>query len=213
MRAVFLDLDGTLVDSLGAMRGAYDAFLAGLGASGCDAEFDALNGPALPEIVSRLKAAHTLGPGHDTLMAAYRKAIFAATEAIAPHRGHELLFGWLHEAAIPAWLVTSGERESVARIVRRLGWGSHFAGQVTGDEVARAKPAPDIYQLALRRARLPPAAVVVVEDSVHGVRAAADAGLRVLVRGPRAHPPALASADDLGGISLALQALAAEDRR
>ena len=49
-RALMLDLDGTLADSLGAMRGVYDRFLDVFGVAGNDAEFARLNGPPLPVV-------------------------------------------------------------------------------------------------------------------------------------------------------------------
>ena len=56
----------------------------------------------------------------------------------------------------------------------------HFA-VFAGDIVPQKKPAPDIYQLALRELQLDPDDAVVVEDSANGLRAALAAGLRTLV--------------------------------
>jgi HAD superfamily hydrolase (TIGR01509 family) len=52
---------------------------------------------------------------------------------------------------------------------------------LAGDVVPRKKPAPDIYQLAIERLAVPPAKVLVVEDSRNGLLAATAAGLRCLV--------------------------------
>lgn len=52
---------------------------------------------------------------------------------------------------------------------------------LAGDVVAHKKPAPDIYLLALEKLGLPPAEVLVVEDSRNGLEAAVAAGLRCLV--------------------------------
>lgn len=48
------------------------------------------------------------------------------------------------------------------------------------DMVARSKPAPDIHRLILRRMGFPPERCIVIEDSVVGVKAARNAGLRSL---------------------------------
>jgi HAD superfamily hydrolase (TIGR01509 family) len=58
---------------------------------------------------------------------------------------------------------------------------ARFALVLAGDVVARKKPAPDIYELALERLGTPPADVLVVEDSRNGLLAAAGAGLACLV--------------------------------
>lgn len=58
---------------------------------------------------------------------------------------------------------------------------ARFALVLAGDVVERKKPAPDIYQLALERLGVPPADVIVVEDSRNGLLAAAGAGVACLV--------------------------------
>lgn len=52
---------------------------------------------------------------------------------------------------------------------------------LAGDVVARKKPAPDIYQLAIARLGVAPASVLVIEDSRNGLLAAVGAGLRCLM--------------------------------
>lgn len=67
---------------------------------------------------------------------------------------------------------------------------------VSGDDVGRGKPAPDIYLLAARRLGVDPAGCTAVEDSPAGVTAAARAGMRTIAI-PNAHSPSagLAHAD------------------
>ena len=73
-----------------------------------------------------------------------------------------------------------------------------FAVVVSSEEVARGKPAPDVYLEAARRLGHQPARCAAVEDSSNGLRAAHAAGMRVLAF-PNAHyppaPDALALAD------------------
>lgn len=57
---------------------------------------------------------------------------------------------------------------------------SAFAAIVTGSEVERKKPAPDIFLEACARLDLDPGACLVIEDAVNGVRAAKAAGARCL---------------------------------
>lgn len=55
-----------------------------------------------------------------------------------------------------------------------------FDACVCGEEVARKKPAPDIFLLAASRLALPPGQCLVVEDAVNGIKAACAAGMRAL---------------------------------
>ncbi len=49
---------------------------------------------------------------------------------------------------------------------------------VTGEDVERRKPEPDIFLFAARKLNLPPQCCVVVEDAVNGIQAAKAAGMR-----------------------------------
>ena len=61
---------------------------------------------------------------------------------------------------------------------------------VSSEEVARGKPAPDVYLEAARRIGVDPARCVAVEDSSNGLRAAAAASMAVVAVPMRAFPPA-----------------------
>ena len=80
--ALLLDLDGTLADSLGVMRGLYFRFLGDLGRKGSQAEFDALNGPPLDEVIERLRTSHGLEGSPEELRDAYLDAVGAAYESV-----------------------------------------------------------------------------------------------------------------------------------
>lgn len=77
---------------------------------------------------------------------------------------------------------SSSERAWVEPHLRRLGLLPYFEKIVTGDDVqkGRTKPHPDIYLKTLAELRLDPAQVLVLEDSPNGIKAAHDAGLRVI---------------------------------
>ena len=73
---------------------------------------------------------------------------------------------------------------------RRPGWADVFAVVVSSDEVAHGKPAPDVYLEAARRLGVAPAACLVVEDSLNGVRAGKAAGMIVVLVPNASVPPA-----------------------
>ena len=64
----------------------------------------------------------------------------------------------------------------------------HFAATVSSEEVARGKPAPDVYLEAARRLGVPADRCVAIEDSASGLRAAAAAGMSVIAY-PNPHFP------------------------
>ncbi len=64
--------------------------------------------------------------------------------------------------------------------LERLGLRSFFQAVICRDDVAQAKPAPDLFLLAAERLQVRPEEVVVLEDSPNGVLAAQRAGMRVV---------------------------------
>ena len=78
------------------------------------------------------------------------------------------------------------------------GIADRFAATVSSEEVARGKPAPDVYLEAARRLGVEPRSCAAVEDSRNGIRSAHAAGMRVIAIPNPHYPPsddALADAD------------------
>jgi HAD superfamily hydrolase (TIGR01509 family) len=76
-----------------------------------------------------------------------------------------------------------GTGNTIANLERRLGHHGvfeRFDAIVTRAEVARGKPAPDVYLEVARRLQAPPGSCLVLEDSTVGCEAALAAGMRVV---------------------------------
>jgi HAD superfamily hydrolase (TIGR01509 family) len=95
-------------------------------------------------------------------------------------------------------LASSSNREVIDVVLDAAGIIEHFRVTVSSEEVARGKPAPDVYLEAARRLELEPDRCTAVEDSRNGIRSAHAAGMCVIAI-PNAHYPpsddALAVAD------------------
>ena len=99
----------------------------------------------------------------------------------------------LRGAAIPCAVASSTAHREVERRLERAGLLGLFGAVCGGDEVARGKPEPDLYLLALDRLGAAESGrCVAFEDSDHGARAALAAGLPVVVV-PDLKPPEPAS--------------------
>ena len=98
----------------------------------------------------------------------------------------------------PLAIASSSNPELIEVVLRAAGLRELFPVTVSSQEVARGKPAPDVYLEAASRLAVEPARCVAVEDSHNGIRSAKAAGMRV-VAVPNPHfPPdedALARAD------------------
>ena len=69
------------------------------------------------------------------------------------------------------------------------GLAPYFRVTVSSEEVARGKPAPDVYLEAARRLGVGPQLAVAIEDSANGIRSAHAAGMHVVAIPNRAFPP------------------------
>lgn len=79
MRLAFaFDLDGVILDSLPVLKQTYFDFLAKYGQTGTEIEFNTLNGPSLPEIVSRLQREYQLPGSSKDLLQLYRSCLSTA---------------------------------------------------------------------------------------------------------------------------------------
>jgi len=97
-------------------------------------------------------------------------------------------------------LASSANRPIIELVLDLAGLAQDFAVTVSSEEVARGKPAPDVYFEAARRLEVAPSSCVAVEDSSNGIRSATAAGMRVIAVPNPEFPPspdALALADDV----------------
>ena len=98
----------------------------------------------------------------------------------------------------PLALASSSNRQLIDAVLAQAGLARFFDVTVSSEEVARGKPAPDVFLEAARRLDVAPERCAAVEDSGTGLRAAHAAGMRVIAIPNRRYPPpanALALAD------------------
>jgi HAD superfamily hydrolase (TIGR01509 family) len=98
----------------------------------------------------------------------------------------------------PLGLASSSNRPLIDLVLGLSGLDAFFEVTVSSEEVARGKPAPDVYLEACRRLGVEPPRAAAVEDSHAGIGAAKAAGLRAIAIPNASFPPgddALAAAD------------------
>jgi HAD superfamily hydrolase (TIGR01509 family) len=98
----------------------------------------------------------------------------------------------------PLGLASSSNRQLIDAALELAGLASCFTATVSSEEVARGKPAPDVYLEAARRLGVDPSLCAAVEDSHGGIRSAKAAHMRVIALPNPSYPPdeeALAQAD------------------
>ena len=102
------------------------------------------------------------------------------------------------ESRWPLGLASSSNRPLIDTVLDLAGLTASFRVTVSSEEVARGKPAPDVYLEAARRLGLAPARCAAIEDSHSGIASARAAGMYVVAIPNPSYPPgddALAAAD------------------
>jgi len=196
--AVIFDLDGVLIQSEELWTEAREAFVREQGGSWHDGAalammgmssiewsrylHDELGVPLSPESISEHVVAR--------MESLYRRKLpllpgaRAAVERIA--------------ARWPLGLASSANRPLIDLVLEMGGLRRYFDATVSSEEVARGKPAPDVYLEAARRLVVDARSCATVEDSTNGIRSAHAAGMRVVAIPNPSYPPdpsALAGAD------------------
>lgn len=180
VRALLLDLDGTLADSLGVMKDVYVRFLRSCGRKSSDAEFDRLNGPPLDEVVRILKETHGLEAPLADLRARYHGMADAVYLSTRPTPDARALLESAKKRGWTTGVVTSNTEARTRAWLTRAGLEGLIDVVIGGDSVAKGKPAPDPYVLALKRIKCAADMALVVEDSAQGAAAAIAAGIPTL---------------------------------
>ena len=95
----------------------------------------------------------------------------------------------------PAALASSSHADVIAAALGATGLTDVFRAVVSSDEVAHGKPAPDVFAEAARRLAIDPVRLLVVEDSLNGLKAGRAAGMTTVLVPNRSVPPAPGSED------------------
>ncbi len=110
----------------------------------------------------------------------------------------------------PLGLASSSNREVIDLVLDEMGVREEFMAVVSSEEVARGKPAPDVYRETARRLSVAPSRCAAIEDSESGIRSAHAARMRVIAI-PNPHFPPAEDALALAKVTLAdLDALTPE---
>jgi len=175
---LIFDMDGVLADTEPLHVRAWDIALARIDSRILTYERGHLAGMSSADIARELLRTFRLPLSVEELAEKKRLVYRGLIESgLAPFSGlHEELELWRPG---PLALATSSARPETSLTLAGLGFEGWFDPVITCDDVARAKPAPDCYALAIQRLGRRPEDCVVLEDTVHGVQAALRAGARV----------------------------------
>lgn len=124
-------------------------------------------------------------------------------QRLAPMPGLVALLDALERHNIPKGIATSSRRSFVERVLGSFSFEPRFSPILTAEDITQGKPHPEIYLKAAERLGVPPAELLVLEDSQNGCRSAVAAGA-IAVAVPGSH----SQKHDFTGAALIAETLA-----
>jgi HAD superfamily hydrolase (TIGR01509 family) len=115
----------------------------------------------------------------------YARMIPTLAERVMPIEGAPETVARLQDAGIPCCVASQGPPNKIEAALTRVGLWTRLGHAIfSAQNVARPKPAPDLFLYAARTMQVAPADCVVIEDSALGIAGALAAGMRVLAYCP-----------------------------
>lgn len=202
LNALIFDLDGVIVDtepmhfesdrmtaSDYGFRMPDELFAAYIGVSSPDMWAELIDHYGIPDTVENVVAR----------LNAHKDELLAEME-LAPIPGIRELLAEAAGAGMKIGLASSSPRRFIEAMLDNLGITDCFGAVVSGQEVERGKPAPDVFLRAAELLGVAPGDCLVIEDACQGVRAAKAAGMRCIgFANPMSGGQDLSLADEIVG--------------
>jgi HAD superfamily hydrolase (TIGR01509 family) len=193
IEAIVFDLDGVLIQSEEVWDEVREAYVRERGGRYDDEVQRAMMGMSSPEWSGYLHEVAGVPDEPEEINAEVVRRMLAAYRAHLPLIDGAVDVVRRLSTRYPLGLASSSNRALIDAVLELAGLTPYFAVTVSSEEVARGKPAPDVYLEAARRLDAVPDACVAVEDSHGGIRAAKAAAMRVIVFPNPSYPPDAAS--------------------
>jgi phosphoglycolate phosphatase len=185
VKAVMIDLDGTLADTIPDLAAAANRMLRELGCPELEVEnIRRFVGKGIPKLVERALAASTGGDISAELMA---RAMPVFERCYAEANGtHTVVYPGvseglraLREMQLPLACVTNKSGRFTAPLLEQLGISRFFSQVIAGDALPQKKPDPAQLLHACRGFGIVPREMLMIGDSVNDAEAARAAGCPV----------------------------------
>lgn len=177
-KGILFDMDGVLIESEEFLRKVIMEVLETYGVQAKHEDFLEFTGMGEDRFIGGV--AEKYGLTYDLSMKAEVYVLYGQRVAQEAHfpGGVKEMIQTLHERDLKLAICSAADLEKVRYNLRAIGVEeSLFSALVTGSDVARKKPFPDIYLEGARRVGLEPKDCLVVEDAVSGILAAHAAGM------------------------------------
>ena len=178
-KAVLFDLDGTLVDSMGIWKDIDVEYLGRFHIPMPDGLQEAIEGISMYETATYFKNHFHIKDSHEKMIADWNDMAYRKYTQVPAKNGILRFLEYLEKKQIPCGLATSNSRTLTQVTLDSHRMSRFFKVVITGYEVIKGKPEPDVYLTAARRLQVPPEKCLVFEDLIAGIMAGKRAGMYV----------------------------------
>lgn len=180
IEAVIFDLDGTLVNSMWIWRQIDIEYLARYGLELPETLQTEIEGMSFSETAVYFKNRFQIPDSLEEIMRNWNEMAWEKYAKEVPLKpGAKAFLDLCKAKGIKLGIATSNSRELAANVADTHGLHDYFDCIMTGSDVEKGKPAPDIYLAAAARMEVEPSKCLVFEDICHGITAGLRAGMTV----------------------------------
>lgn len=181
MKAFLFDLDGTIVDSEPLHFESEQRLLAEQGISFTLEQKNQYVGLSTEKIIQALiKDFGLRGEVEELINKKTEYYLSLVREKLQVYPQMKLLITSLYEAKVPLAIASGSSLEIIHAVLAATQLQDFFSVVTSAEEVAKGKPAPDVFLEAAHRLEVDPTDCIVVEDSIYGVQAAQAAGMKCI---------------------------------
>jgi HAD superfamily hydrolase (TIGR01509 family) len=182
-QAVIFDMDGVLVDTEPVYFGISKRFFSNIGIRISDEELSGFVGISAKEMWGTLCVKYNLEQPVDELIRREKEEQyheFSTMPTLTPIEGIPALLEAMRGLRVSLSIASSSPRKIIDLILEKTNLTSFFSAIVSGEEVDKGKPHPNIFLLSSIRLEVEPVDCLVIEDSPHGIAGAKAAGMKCI---------------------------------
>ncbi len=178
MKAIIFDMDGVIIDSEPLHYEVEMELLEKLGGKMDKEAHQLFVGTTDYKMWSTLKENFKLKPPVEDIIEMKKDMFISRIDEIELMPNFMSLMLSLYNAGYPLAIASSNNRKVVDRIVEKFGLGVYIKFTISGDDVSKGKPHPEVFLTAAKKMSLVPKNCLVIEDATNGVKAAKAAGMK-----------------------------------
>lgn len=180
MKAIIFDMDGVIVDSEPLHFELERSLLEELGGKITKEEHKSFVGTTDYHMWSTFKEKFNLKPSVEEMIEMKKERFIENIYRIELVENFQEFMLTLYNEGYPMALASSNNKKAVNAIIKKFDLDRYMELFISGEEVSKRKPDPEIFLTVAEKMKIEPTACLVIEDAYNGVRAAKAAGMKCI---------------------------------